>query len=596
MSSLPIGSATRQHAWQAAQPLERAAAKRTFGAEPKPAPKSPLEQRRTTNWELLDLVLGSWTGSDGCTYSVQLEGSTELDSCLLFTTRPDGKTLCQKGAIRIWSNTVMWGTSYTLDRRSASSQRIRWAQMNGSQEFGWNRKIGKIEKDELRRKVISEREACFGMAATAVSELLDGREAAIRRRAALRKKIAAEKEACASGLVLDEQADFENESDDDDIAHYARCHLDSWSRQLQRRPLPVNEIRWCHDSICIRFRNGKLLVDTLADMLSGRLSPEDLPPLQVVLHEDQLFAVTGNRRLWVLNKFSQLTGRKIFVTVKCYPPAAMGTTWCRQRFTTQNQGLALEFLHRRSTNHKHSTMQEALCEAKHFDAAERLTSLENRLSPGPVDSEDTDPPITPRGLSMATPPPRRYRDDYPAETPLPPNAGQEQSEDQIPSQVRSVLETLLSSPEEPAKQKTESIEVGRPSHVAGLKKPTRGSVMLLPSQSESAEPGALAPDTLALQKQVLQRLQQASAPRSAFQHSARVALESFSMCDEPESQQDSLAQHSWEEDGYVAEQSWATSEQQQQQPWIGTANGSSSIGIPAAWPASPDDNLVFEEV
>eukprot|EP00913_Durusdinium_trenchii_P003426 g3173.t1 len=115
--------------------------------------------------------------------------------------------------------------------------------------------------------------------------------------------------------------DVENESDDDDIV--AEPH--PWRLDQQR--LPVEDLRWAQDTIGIRFRDGTYLVEALKEMLEGRLQPSDLPTFRVVLYEDQLFAVTGNRRLWVEDEMAE---RALFKLLhpdgKSPPPSEFAAT------------------------------------------------------------------------------------------------------------------------------------------------------------------------------------------------------------------------------------------------------------------------------
>lgn len=59
--------------------------------------------------------------------------------------------------------------------------------------------------------------------------------------------------------------------------------------------MPSN-IGFCHDSIAPAFRDGRAILATLLELVSGSLSLRDMPMMQVVLHEDRFYSVS-NRRL-----------------------------------------------------------------------------------------------------------------------------------------------------------------------------------------------------------------------------------------------------------------------------------------------------------
>jgi len=117
---------------------------------------------------------------------------------------------------------------------------------------------------------------------------------------------------------------------------------------IHNRPqVPIDQLFWSQDCIKIRFRNGKLLAETLQDLLDDPLLVDRLPLLEVVEREKRLHAVSGNRRLWVLKELGRLQqerhGRQLAVRVRlrCDRWAAMG--WVQRRFTTKTEGRSVTF-------------------------------------------------------------------------------------------------------------------------------------------------------------------------------------------------------------------------------------------------------------
>jgi len=71
--------------------------------------------------------------------------------------------------------------------------------------------------------------------------------------------------------------------------------------------LPPSHIRFTHDSINYKFKDGRLIRDTLNQLVSGNIAVACIPKMQVTLKayaglSEQLWAYTGNRRLWVFRQ------------------------------------------------------------------------------------------------------------------------------------------------------------------------------------------------------------------------------------------------------------------------------------------------------
>ncbi|CAE7642918.1 unnamed protein product [Symbiodinium microadriaticum] len=103
--------------------------------------------------------------------------------------------------------------------------------------------------------------------------------------------------------------------------------------------LPASQIRWAHNSIKVRFRNGMLLVDTLKELLDGSLKPHQLPAFFVWQRGNTWFAITGNRRLWVLRELAEISAAEVFVRARRrLNPGVHLSPWFRNMFTTDCDG------------------------------------------------------------------------------------------------------------------------------------------------------------------------------------------------------------------------------------------------------------------
>ncbi|CAE6970429.1 unnamed protein product [Symbiodinium sp. CCMP2592] len=139
--------------------------------------------------------------------------------------------------------------------------------------------------------------------------------------------------------------------------------------------LCVSDIGWSHDSIKVRFRNGVLLVQTLKELVDGRLLPSQLPSFSVWSAGSKWYAISGNRRLWVLRELSSITGKAVKVRVRQLPAEAHMSTWFRRKFTTSCKGIAVEY---RANRGLHPSMKMALSSLK--GAGTTLTAHETLLA------------------------------------------------------------------------------------------------------------------------------------------------------------------------------------------------------------------------
>ncbi|CAE7037556.1 unnamed protein product [Symbiodinium natans] len=96
-----------------------------------------------------------------------------------------------------------------------------------------------------------------------------------------------------------------------------------------------SNVRFSHDSISHRFSCGRLLINTLAELESGRTHISVIPLMKVTRVGDLWFAYNGNRRLWV---FKSLETKGFLRTIKVQ---VANQQIPRNRFTTDNMGVSV---------------------------------------------------------------------------------------------------------------------------------------------------------------------------------------------------------------------------------------------------------------
>lgn len=115
---------------------------------------------------------------------------------------------------------------------------------------------------------------------------------------------------------------------------------------IQLRP---SDIRFAQNSISGEFQDGTRLDETFVELLRETLTPDRLPPIDVVYKADQWWTVTGNRRLYLYRKLEALhLVNRIKVNQR-----SMDEYWVRKQLrnlmTTENSGKSVYI--RRSYSH-----------------------------------------------------------------------------------------------------------------------------------------------------------------------------------------------------------------------------------------------------
>jgi len=312
----------------------------------------------------LDLVVGTWIDQKESQYVVEKDLGAE--TCSVCTYRKSGETQRTQRLIRMSGGKVWWGSNFCLDCQQATSQEIVWVPVRAgfSRSFHWTRYPKAQSQEETGRAQAATRaEGTRGRSrrgnAWALRASQEEAQVAVEEDAQVN-----DNDQGGDNSYLDPKADvpddWDQDTDDEEDEAVAE------PKGAKHIDLPVNDVNWAQDTIGIRFRNGYYLVDTLKDMLDGKLKLEKLPRIHVVLHEDNLYAITGNRRLWVAKKYGEIinsrggTIQEVKIRALLGPPADMDKKWVKSRFTTASIG-EIGYLNKHTF---FESMEEALISAE----------------------------------------------------------------------------------------------------------------------------------------------------------------------------------------------------------------------------------------
>lgn len=94
-----------------------------------------------------------------------------------------------------------------------------------------------------------------------------------------------------------------------------------------------SEIRYSQDTMRSRFRNGNPIEETLINLLSGKITVDDIPRISVAEKDGKYYSM-DNRRLYVFKRFEEEKVTKI--KIKC-----IETGMDPGKFTTTNDGTSI---------------------------------------------------------------------------------------------------------------------------------------------------------------------------------------------------------------------------------------------------------------
>lgn len=93
-----------------------------------------------------------------------------------------------------------------------------------------------------------------------------------------------------------------------------------------------SDVRFSQDSISYRFRDGSSIDDLAEGLKSGRVNPNDVPPIRI-LRKDNLLFTLDNRRLEAFRR----AGLEVPYRMATADEIA-SQSW---KFTTKNQGISV---------------------------------------------------------------------------------------------------------------------------------------------------------------------------------------------------------------------------------------------------------------
>lgn len=110
--------------------------------------------------------------------------------------------------------------------------------------------------------------------------------------------------------------------------------------------VPVFLLRFTHDCVQTKFRDGRSVYETLEQLEQGELEPSDLPALDVCVHGGKWWSMS-NRRLRVLRMYQSVHMDKVvYATCKLRSTEIRSAQWQEKKFarsfTTLNEGLGVD--------------------------------------------------------------------------------------------------------------------------------------------------------------------------------------------------------------------------------------------------------------
>lgn len=130
------------------------------------------------------------------------------------------------------------------------------------------------------------------------------------------------------------------------------------------KTIMVSQIRWSQDCIKATFRNGGLLIDLLQELLQNPSRVHCLAIFDVVEHDGRIYAISGNRRLWVLKEYAAIKDPSLQIRTRLRVVTGCNK-WARlfkMRFSTKNSGMHVDIVlkHHLQKLERFSTMALAL--------------------------------------------------------------------------------------------------------------------------------------------------------------------------------------------------------------------------------------------
>ncbi|XP_077990770.1 uncharacterized protein LOC144445093 [Glandiceps talaboti] len=154
--------------------------------------------------------------------------------------------------------------------------------------------------------------------------------------------------------------------------------------------LAPSEIRFLHDSIDCRFRDGRLLLNTFESLLYGRISAKDIQIIAVISANGKWWIYAGHRRLYL---YKQLEELGVIGAITVWQIDAWRIKWdvVKKKLTTDNEGLDVEVRNDMNFDIK---MQKIIRAWKSTMTVQRDISLRADYQPRTVSSFSVSTPST----------------------------------------------------------------------------------------------------------------------------------------------------------------------------------------------------------
>jgi len=150
--------------------------------------------------------------------------------------------------------------------------------------------------------------------------------------------------------------------------------------------LRVSDIYWSQDCVKVSFRNGTYLIDLLQELLDEPSRMQGLPLLDVAEHDGRWYAISGNRRLWVLKEYARLNDPMLSIPVRIRNLDV--NRWAKlfkMRYSTESRGAHVGVVFQHRLKYQHFCTMTLALEAK---LCRDIVAAESRQE-GDTDSDES---------------------------------------------------------------------------------------------------------------------------------------------------------------------------------------------------------------
>jgi len=109
---------------------------------------------------------------------------------------------------------------------------------------------------------------------------------------------------------------------------------------MSTKTMNVEDLRWSHDKIYDHFSDKRSVYELVVQLLLSEVNVEDIPPLDVVDIDSNMFSLS-NRRLFAIRTYKRILSR-FWPQWSVFVPVRISETASGKAFTTGNQGTSVE--------------------------------------------------------------------------------------------------------------------------------------------------------------------------------------------------------------------------------------------------------------